>query len=195
MGVRFIPATDHFAQRQVLVYGKDGASRLKWIGAILVILGCGGIGLGLVRQYCHEARTLRELKKALSIIYSELECRLTPLPNAFLVAAQSVKNPIRGVLLWAEQEMNAQENANALTCMERAVKNASDLPPSAAEILLQLSGTLGIFDLNGQLNELRSAEMVCHRLLEEKLSHENERTKMYQTLGLCAGILLAILLL
>ena len=52
----------------------------RWIGAVLVIAGCGGFGFSIAAGYKREESTLRQLIQALNTMEWELSYRLTPLP-------------------------------------------------------------------------------------------------------------------
>ena len=68
------------------------------------------------------------------------------------------------------------------------------MPDSVNSILLLLSDTLGVFDLNGQLNGLDQAINQANQLLDKLTFDQDRRLRSYQTLALCAGAALAILL-
>ena len=52
---------------------------LQWIGAAMVIGGCGGFGLTLAAGEKREIQMLRQLMAVLEEMEWELQCRLTPL--------------------------------------------------------------------------------------------------------------------
>ena len=54
---------------------------IKWIGAILVIVGCGGVGFSMAAAYRRQETALRELMGTLDFMSWELQFRLTPLPE------------------------------------------------------------------------------------------------------------------
>ena len=57
-----------------------------------------------------------------------------------------------------------------------------------------LGSSLGRFDLSGQLKGLQSVRGECLRELESLEKNQPERLKSYQTLGMCAGAALVIIL-
>jgi stage III sporulation protein AB len=57
---------------------------VRWIGAILIVAGCGGVGFGMALHYKREESTLRQLLKILEMFCCELEYRMTPLPELFM---------------------------------------------------------------------------------------------------------------
>ena len=58
------------------------------MGAVLLTVGCGAMGLGAVRRLDQRVRDLWELSAGLDALRRELGCRLAPLPAALRVAAE-----------------------------------------------------------------------------------------------------------
>jgi len=54
---------------------------------------------------------------------------------------------------------------------------------------------LGRFDLPGQLEGIQAVRKRCEESLESIRKNRNERLRSYQTLGVCAGAALAIILI
>ena len=63
------------------------------------------------------------------------------------------------------------------------------------ELLLELGRSLGNFDLNGQLRGIEAVRRQALEALQNSVKDRDQRIRSYQTLGLCAGAALAILLL
>jgi stage III sporulation protein AB len=78
--------------------------------------------------------------------------------------------------------------------MAAAIGKSEELPVRIKSILSQLGYSLGRYDLEGQLQGIR----IVRRRTEESLSHirknRDERLRSYQTLGICAGAALAVIL-
>lgn len=174
---------------------KDGIMTPKILGAILVIAGCGGFGAAVASSHRKTELTLRRLSAALDFMECELQYRMTPLPELCRLCAGESAGFIRTVLTFLAEELENQILPDVKSCMNSALKKVPELPPSAAEILKELSKTLGRFDLNGQLKGIDSVRAMCCRELERLSQNREQRLRSYQTLGLCAGAALAILFL
>ena len=168
---------------------------LKLVGAILVIASCGGFGFLLAANYRREEKMLRQLLKILEFMECELRYRQSALPQMCKDAASYATGCIGKVFTLLASELEMQVCPDAVCCMDVSLKNVQGLSTAARQILLQLGRSLGRFDLNGQLSELASVKAACNELLEDHLSHKEVRIRNYQTLGLCAGAALAILLI
>lgn len=167
----------------------------KWIGAILVITGCGGFGFSLAASYKKEELALRQLIHVLNYMECELQYRLTPLPELCRQAGAEAGGPVQRVLTALAEELEHQISPDAASCMTAALRSIPELPRSLRSLFRALGQTLGRFDLPGQLQGLEAVRSDCRRALEALTKNRDVRIRSYQTLGLCAGAALAILFL
>lgn len=168
---------------------------MKIIGALIVILGCGGFGCCLAAAYRREERMLRQLMGALDFMGCELQYRMTPLPELCREAASHSGSDLRDMLVGLAEELESQISPDARRCMEAALVKQPSLPGRVREVLQQLGASMGRFDLPGQLRGLEAARQACRRDLEALSDNREVRLRSFQTLGLCAGAALAILFL
>ena len=61
---------------------------MRWIGAMFILTSCGGFGFSIAYNYRQRERLLLQLFNALEMMSSELEYRLTPLPELSRKAAK-----------------------------------------------------------------------------------------------------------
>ncbi len=165
----------------------------KWIGAMMIILGCGGFGFSLAAAHRREENTLRKLIGALDFMECELQYRLTPLPDLCRLAGQESTGCIREVLLKLSSELDAQIAPDVESCMSAALSAVPALPTRTREAFRSMGKTLGRFDLSGQLKGLEQVRASCRQQAEAMGVNREPRLRSYQTLGLCAGAALAIL--
>ena len=166
----------------------------KVIGAIITILGCGGMGLRIATAYKKEFKTLEQLRNGMDFMECELRYRLTPLPELCRGTADATSGAVSAFFRELALALGQQVSPRVRNCVNTVIAG-SDLPTVAADYLSELGETLGIFDLEGQLQGI---EFIKHRL-DQALDHYRKdlgsRIRSYQTLGLCAGAAIAILLL
>ena len=167
----------------------------KWLGAILIVVGCGGCGFSMAAAYRREERTLDILSGCLNGMKCELQYRVTPLPQLFAAVAQRCDGNLQKVFAAMAQELENQISPDAASCMNAALDRTVKLPACTEVILCRLGRSLGQFDLQGQLEQLEAVEADCKAALERHRLERNNRIRSYQTLGLCAGAALAILFL
>ena len=80
-------------------------------------------------------------------------------------------------------------------CMAAAIRESGELPNRIRSILAQLGHSLGRFDLEGQIQGIRTVRRRTEESLESIRKNRDERLRSYQTLGICAGAALAIILI
>lgn len=168
---------------------------LQWIGAILIIAGCGGVGFGMALNYRREENALRQLLQVLEMFCCELDYRMTPLPELFRKAIQATSGHLSKFFEALTRELEKQSDPDASRCVGAVLRNSRDLPASVFFALADLGRNLGEYDLQGQLVGIRAVARACQRQLEVLESNRPQRIRSFQTLGLCAGAALAILLL
>lgn len=166
----------------------------KWIGAVLVIAGCGGFGFSMAAAHRREVQLLRQLHRGLIYMQSELKYRLTPLPELCRQTGREMGGVLRQIFLELAKELDSRTLPDPGDCMASAMKRSREsLPGSLRKLLTRLGRSLGRFDLNGQLRGLEALAAACEEELSLLNKNKDIRLRNYQTLGLCAGAALAIL--
>lgn len=168
---------------------------IKWIGAALIIAGCGGFGFSLAANYKRETKLLQSLLSVISHMGYELQYKLTPLPDLCRQAAKEAREPLREIFLNFARELDWQTAPDAGSCIAVAIRRSCSVPQSVKSILMRLGSTLGRYDLSGQLKELETIRTACEQELRVLTDNQNSRLRSYRTLGLCAGAAAAILLI
>ena len=166
----------------------------KWIGAILIIAGCSGCGFAMAAGKRREEKLICQLMGILQVMDADLQYRLTPLPELCRMAAGEAKGLLQTVFLNLYRELSWQKQPDAGSCMYAAIQRTGDIPPRVRRLLVQLGHTLGRFDLPGQLQGIQSVRSRCEEALSVIRQNRDERLRCYQTLGICAGAALAIVL-
>ena len=167
--------------------------RIKWIGTLIIIAGCGGIGFSFVSSYRQQMKQIRQLLAVLDLIQSELEYRRTSLPELCRLAGQSSSGAVKEVFDCLSQELDMQIAPDACCCMN-AVLSSVTLSAPVRGLFYYLGKSLGRFDLTGQIRGIEAIRREGNLLLDKMTRDLDKRLQSYQTLGLCAGAAVAILL-
>lgn len=167
----------------------------KWIGAIFVIVGCGGFGFLVASASKREEKHLRELLESLEFMISELQYRMTPLPDLLMNAIPYTSGALLLVFSALSEELKGQIAPDAESCMRTVLDKNQSVPVLTGNMLRLLSRSLGKFDLNGQISGLTLVKEACKENLQKLTKDRTGRLRSYRTLGVCAGIALAILLI
>lgn len=165
----------------------------KWIGAALVVLGCGGCGVSMAAEQRRQERLLHQLMFAVDYMECELQYRLTPLPELCRRASREAAGSLRQVLRELSTALDNCASPEVSGCMKEVLQRHRELPGSIRRLLSRLGHTLGRFDLPGQLQGLASVKKACREEGRRLSENRTERMRNCQTLGLCAGAALVIL--
>lgn len=168
---------------------------IRIFGAILVILSCGTFGFLIAANHRREMNALRKLINALEFMKCELQYRLTPLPELCRSTAQSSSDIVKQVFLNLAKELENQISPDAERCMRATLQDVRDIPKLTKQGLSLLGSTLGHFDVDGQVKSLQSIQAELQETLTRLSKDQDTRLRSYQTLGLCAGAAIAILLI
>ena len=133
---------------------------LKLIGAVFVIVGCGGVGFLMALGHKREISAMKDLLTVLDYMRCELEFRLTPLPELCGRASRFCRGSVSAVLERLSGELDSQISPDVSSCVEIALKKTPELPVKTRSAMQSLGRSLGNFDLPGQLNGIRAH---CHQ--------------------------------
>lgn len=166
---------------------------IRVIGVTLVIISCGALGFKLASDLRNEIHALRDLISILNYMECELSFRLTPLPQLCRISAEHGKS-LKSLFLRFAEEMENQISPDTASCMEAVISQTCGISDSVRLYLWEFGRSCGKFDLDGQLNGIDVVRNKCIKQLEALEKDKHMRVRNYQTLGLCAGTALAILL-
>ena len=163
----------------------------KLLGAVLVMTGCSGIAFLAMAAHKREERALFQLEQILSLFINELSYREIPLLQLLcMVKPDGIGETF--VLLASELEKHHFSDVDH--AMDEVLSNSPRLPVKTATLLSMLASSLGRYDLAGQLQSLEAVKAECARIRSAHCENQETKLRNYRTIGICAGVMLAILL-
>lgn len=177
-----------------MAHGKGRPMTMKIFGALLIVLSCGGFGFMVASRHLKEEKSLRQLIILLDYMECELQYRMTSLPILCRQVASEGNTQVHRSFLYLAQELEDQVSPDVCRCMSAALVKAKELPRYTHKAMLMLGHSLGRFDLDGQIKGLTFVRQQCNRDIDKLCENKDARLRSYQTLGLCAGAAMAILL-
>ena len=166
----------------------------KLIGAVLVLCGCGFVGFSMCAAYRREEHQLRQMLSAMDHMVCELQYRITPLPELCRQTSTQREGFVKMLFTNLALELESQVSPDVRSCLAVAAARSGPLSSRMEEAICILGASLGCFDLQGQLQGLEAVRSYCSTELKQMADGRDNRLRSYQTLGLCAGAALAILL-
>lgn len=170
---------------------------LKTAGIILVVLGASGAGFTMALGVRRQAAVLRQLLSALEQMKGEIAYQRTPLPE--LMRLLSVGS--RGVAavffdrVAGDLHLRQEGSVYAIFKKELSAMPEGAFTPQVRLVLLNLGKGLGKYDLESQLRSIDLAAERLQSLLDALQADQQSRMRSYCTLGVCAGLAIAILAL
>lgn len=166
---------------------------VKILGAVVIIITCGGIGFHMSKIYSLQEQQLDELIQAFEYIKCELQYRLTPLAVQFQQCSTITSGSISAFFSLMTSELEAQISPNAKYCLTAALNRSTGLTSAAVQVLSYFGKTLGAFDFQGQLSCVNQTIVFSQEILNRLKHNHTAKTRNYQTLGLCTGAALVVL--
>ncbi len=170
---------------------------MKLLGILFVVISASSVGWSLSMSVRRRCQVLSQLLSSLRYMKSELSFRSTPLPQTFAAMAEGAEGSVQSYFSVISSEMTQKCWLRPRTAMEMAAVRLTELPAGdpARQVLRELGNGLGKFDLESQLQEIDTALFRLEELRKHADGERTLRCKTYQTLGVCAGLALAILLI
>ena len=168
---------------------------LKILGVLFVVFGCGLIGFLLSAGKKYEIKTLEKFIAAVEQMSCELQFRLTPLPELCRFLASSSSGCIQSYFLRLAEALESNRYPDADQCALQALNACGNIPGSTRRIIEDFANTLGRYDVEGQLQGLDALHQMGIQRLSKLTENLDGRTHCYQTLGICSGFAVAILLI
>ena len=170
---------------------------LKLTGAVLVIFSCAAIGYRKSLNYSRRLRQLEEIQKMLYFLLGEITYRKEALPEAMMRVAEKTRSPLSEFLREISKEAKANQGERfSLLFSQSAEKylKESSLTKNDLEEFIRLGEDLGYMDITMQENTINLYLEELKREISRTRQEAPARKKLYQALGIMAGMFLAILL-
>lgn len=168
---------------------------LRIYGAVFIVLGCGGISLIAANYIKHEISMIKQFISALEYMVCDLQFRHTPLSELFRKASDICNGTLKKLFAEVAAYMELQQYPDATECMKVTISHYTGLPKRMRCELEHLSQSLGIFDLQGQIDSLEAVKGESLWLLKQYSQNLDVRLRSYRALGICLGAAIAILLI
>lgn len=168
---------------------------IRICGAVLVILGCGGVGFAMSTNLRREERALRELVQGLEWMICQMQYQSPPLATMFMGAADVSSGEVSRIFEQIGRKLEHHDASSVADCIDDALKTAPSMPMKAAEQLRQLGTSLGQFDMDGQIMQFRSTVALCQQEVQRMSNEKDSRMRLYRTLCICIGVAVVIFLI
>lgn len=171
---------------------------LKLAGMILLMTGCVGFGINRVLDEKRRIRELREIRKIILRVQSEMVYGKRTLPEICLMLGQYMEEPYRQAFtdIFKRMEKNDGSILSDIWYEEmRLCMKGLPLKEDEKEILTKLPALNGIIDETNQAQNIgRSIDIIDERIRRAESEYEG-KSRVIFSISVMAGLFLVILLL
>lgn len=171
---------------------------MKIVGAILTISSCTALGFYFSTEMNTRLKQLRELIKYITILRGDIRYANTPLPEAMENLARRSPGFFQEFLMGVTKMLYESGKGTFGSIWQVNVENClneSSLTKTDKEQLIHFGENLGYLDKEMQVNTI---DLYLHELEEETKELTNvakERGRLYNLLGIMAGIFITIVMI
>ena len=163
--------------------------------ALVIIVCCALAGHKKSVDDRQNIISINEFIKALNIMICELEFHRSPLPTLCSFVSERTEGVVSKIFTLLNHELAAQVMPDVSNCCSIAIQKCSGIPSHLNNLFCLMGESLGIFDVAGQVSQLRYVKSVAEKIMEDSHKHYERFGRSNQTLWICAGIALAVILI
>lgn len=168
---------------------------VRIIGAVVTVGACSAFGFGVAFDYRRRVRELGDFLLCLQEMELALCEKPLPLPELLSRAGNLGKGNVYSVMRTFSDCLQKGAYADAAGCMRCALEQTTVDDRCLHRYLTELGRNLGRFDMEGQLQGLRSLSGSAGRKLLQLENEQSATVRIYRTLGIFGGMALAVLLI
>lgn len=166
---------------------------IKLIFVLLIITIPSIIGLKKSRKYEQREQLLKESLTLFKRIRREMKYTLTTVPNAIEAARQDLSTALKDVL--GSISTAILDNTYSDEKVAGEVATLTALKAYDRQVITSGITTLGTSDIDTELNMIQNTIDIIEELEKEAGIDKNKNSKLYRTLGLVTGLMLAIIVI
>lgn len=171
---------------------------LKSVGAIMVILSSTAIGFYFSSLLKTRIQELSDLRKTLFILRGDIQYGNTPLPEALQSIARRDKSDLQPFYMQVSTKLSRLEGESFQEIWSSGVKQCLTETALSNEDKLELNrlgDNLGHLDREMQVRTIDLYLEILKREIDEATKTMKEKTKLYNTLGVLAGLFITIVMI
>lgn len=165
---------------------------MKYIGLLFIVVSASSVGIQMAANLNRRCEMIRQFIYSLQVLRNEILVCGTYLPQAFALMAASVTTPLAEIYETIAKQMEKNRWLTPYDVTREVVDGSWD--GEISRMILSLSQKLGKYDLQAQTAGIDAAAKEAEQYLQVLECEKRLKSRTYRTLGLCAGLAVAILL-
>lgn len=161
---------------------------------LLAIFGSStALGILLANKYKDRVSDLKQMRSALNILKTKIAYTYEPLPQIFLEIHEKFANNIGEIFKVSSTKM--KEKSAGIAWNEAVFEVKTNMNKEDLKTIASLSKLLGKTDIHGQMSEIELLEKFIDEQIENAEGEQKKNEKLYKSLGVIAGLAIAIILI
>ncbi len=169
---------------------------MRWVACVLVVLGCGYLGIAYSCRMNTRISQLELLEQILVQLRFNIGFLGIPFPMALKTAAQSRHGALNRLFCSMAERMLKTPNLSPELVFQEAVRECNGiwLKEPELEMLEEFMKHMGQGDRETTINGIRMAEAKLKLVMEQAVAEREKDGKLWRSMGFLTGLLLVILL-
>lgn len=169
---------------------------LKLFGALLIVLAGAMIGRLQAKKLSDRPGQIRRIVRILGQLETEIAYGFTPLPAALRKVAKQTAEPLSSLFEQIGSRLEQEEQAVMDVWQQTIYRewHRTAMKTAEKEVVIGLGYTLGTTDREDQIKHLRLAAKQLEGLELEAAEDQKKYEKVWRSLGLLGGALVAVIM-
>lgn len=171
---------------------------LKGLGIGIILTASSWFGYSLSHDYLMRLRNLEQFNKMLMLLKGEIKYNNSGINEAMIKIASQTDSVLGKFLEQVWNILNKGDNSLKEAWdkgVEETLVNKTALKQEDIGVIKELGINLGITDRETQINNILNTMDVIGVKIKELNETRGEKCKLYRTLGIMAGVFMAIVLI
>lgn len=166
----------------------------KIIGAIITVFAASFIGENKSREYKERVKYLENIQLCTSLLENEIRYTQTPIGEAIEKIKNNAQGVIENILSYVCTEIKKHTDRSIHKIWNEAVDiNMSGVNKNDIELLKSFGNHLGESDVEGQIKNINVFNSRISYYLKVATDESEKNCKLYRSLGMYSGLLIAVL--
>ena len=170
---------------------------MKVLGSVCTMAGASGCGIWMSGQYRQRLRLLERLRQMIFLLKGQIVYANATLEEAFMAVGERTEGSLGQLFVRVAGQLGARPGDPFFNIWQEAVNGLGREVPLAAEdkqSLAAMGEHLGFLDCSAQERNLLLYLEELDLVIGELRSRQQERCRLYTSLGVLGGMFLTILL-
>lgn len=164
---------------------------IKYLDLSLIIVITTYIGFFKSKKFSNRVKNLKDFKSSLNVFRSKIEFTYEPIKDIFLEISKVVYQDNENIF---KSFCESQEKDVSVAWNEAVQNSKLDLKQDDKDVFILLGKMLGKTDKTGQISQIDLVDNFLDKQISDSEEEKRKNEKLYKTLGVISGLVIAIIL-